>query len=132
VNPESQQDHPVKKKGGPQRKFDDEFRRKALEQMKTCGNVTELARQLGIRRKWLYHWRDQATGRVSEPRPTGKPKLRAVGEDRDKKRIAELEGLVARQALEIDFFKGAWLRVEEKRRKREQTSGTPSTSKSGK
>jgi hypothetical protein len=27
--------------------------------------------------------------------------------------------------MEIDFFKGALLRVEEKRRKREQTSGTP-------
>jgi hypothetical protein len=41
-----------------------------------------------------------------------------------------LERLVARQALELDFFKGALLRIEENRRKREQTSGRPSTSKS--
>jgi hypothetical protein len=38
---------------------------------------------------------------------------------------------VARQALELDFFKGALLRIEENRRKRRQTSGKPSTSKSG-
>jgi hypothetical protein len=46
--------------------------------------------------------------------------------------MAELEHLVARQALEIDFFKGALQRIEENRRRREQTSGAPSTSKSGK
>ena len=38
---------------------------------------------------------------------------------------------MARQALELDFFKGALLRIEENRRKREQTFGKPSTSKSG-
>jgi hypothetical protein len=38
---------------------------------------------------------------------------------------------VARQALELDFFKGALLRIEENRRKREPNSGRPSTSKSG-
>lgn len=132
MNPESQQEQRPQRKRGPQRKFDDEFRRNALEQMKTSTNVTELAHQLGIRRKWLYYWRDEATGRVSEPRKTAEAKPTKIAENREKKRIAELERLVARQAMEIDFFKGALLRVEEKRRKREQTSGTPSTSKSGK
>ena len=47
------------------------------------------------------------------------------------RRIAELERLVARQALELDFFKGALLRIEENRWKRGRTSGKPSTSKSG-
>lgn len=131
MNPESQQEQRPKKVGRP-RKFDDEFRRKALEQMKVCANVTELARQLGIRRKWLYCWRDEAIGRVSEPRETVPAKAPSSAESRDQKRIAELERMVARQTLEIDFFKGALLRIEEKRRKREQTSGTPSTSKSGK
>ena len=45
--------------------------------------------------------------------------------------MAELKRLVARQALELDFFKGALLRIEENRRKRGQNSGKPSTSKSG-
>ena len=132
MNPESQPEQQPRKKRGPKPKYDDEFRRKAVEQMKTCSNVTELARQLGIRRKWLYYWRDEASGRVSEPRATGESKPATSSEDREKKRIAELERLVARQALEIDFFKGALLRIEGKRRKREQISGTPSTSKSGK
>jgi hypothetical protein len=37
-----------------------------------------------------------------------------------------------RQALDLDFFKSALLCIEKSRRKREQTSGTPSTNKSGK
>lgn len=131
MNPESQQEQRPQRKRGPKRKFDDEFRRKALEQMKTCTNITELARQLGIRRKWLYYWRDEAIG-VREPEESVKPKPASITENRDKKRLAELEHLVARQALEIDFFKGALLRVEEKRRKREQISVKPSTSRSGK
>ena len=132
MNPESQQEQAAQKKCGPQRKYDDEFRRDALEQMKICSSVTQLARQLGIRRKWLYHWRDEASGRVSKPRKApAEPRPAATVQSGEKKRIAELEHLVARQALEIDFFKGALRRIEEKRRKREQTSGRPSTSKSG-
>lgn len=115
---------------GRPRKYSDEFRARALERMKACGNVTALAQELGIRRKWLYKWREQATGRVSESRPSGKPKQRADSPER--KRLAELERLVARQALEIDFFKGASQRIAELRRKREGTSGAAFTSKSGK
>jgi transposase-like protein len=44
------------------RKYSPEFRRDALEKMKTCANVTRLARELGIRRKWLYEWKDDAAG----------------------------------------------------------------------
>ena len=128
VNPESQQ---KQKKSGRPSKYSPEFRRHALERLKVCDNVAGLARELGIRRKWLYEWRDQASGRVAgEVRPGSKPP-RSV-EERQRTRIAELEHLAARQALEIDFFKGALQRVEENRRKREQTSGTASTSKSGK
>jgi transposase-like protein len=126
VNPKSQQQQRKKKVGRP-RKFSEEFRQQALERMKTCDNVTALARELGVRRKWLYEWRIQASGGVPL---SGKPK--PTIEDRERKRMAELEHLVARQALEIDFFKGALQRIEENRRRREQTSGAPSTSKSGK
>ena len=129
MNPESQQKQQQKKMGRP-RKFSDEFRAQALERMKTCDNVTALARELGIRRKFLYHWRDQALGRVPASEASRKPKPPVEG--RERKRVAELERLVARQALELDFFKGALQRVEELRRKREQTSGAAFTSKSGK
>jgi transposase-like protein len=99
--------------------------------MKTCGNISALARELGVRRKWLYKWRDLAqSGRVPVVGRPAKPKV--TPEEKDRKRITELERLVARQALEVDFFKGALQRVEEHRRKREQISGRASTSKSGK
>jgi len=129
VNPLSQEAQ--EKKPGPARKYSDEFRREALARMKACDNIAALARELGVRRKWLYKWRDLAqSGRVTVVgRP---PKPKPTAEEKDRKRIAELERLVARQALEIDFFKGALQRVEEHRRKREQTSGAASTSKSGK
>jgi len=106
------------------RKFSPEFRREALEKMKTCANVTQLARELGIRRKWLYRWKADAAGATAEPTLPAEPQLQ--------KKVKELEALVARQSLELDFFKGALQRVEERRRKREQTSGPGSTSKSAK
>ena len=34
----------------------------ALEQMKSCDNVSELARELNVDRSVLYHWRDQLAG----------------------------------------------------------------------
>ncbi len=106
------------------RKYSPEFRRDALEKMKTCANVTELARELGIRRKWLYQWKDDAAG--GQPAPIAEAGSKGEG------KVKELEALVARQSLELDFFKGAFERIEERRRKRAQTSGPGSTSKSAK
>lgn len=127
MNLKSQQ---KQKKVGTPRKYSHEFRAQALERMKSCDNITALASELGVRRKFLYQWRDQALGRVPQQRSSPKPKLAL--EERERKRIGELERLVARQALEIDFFRGALQRVEELRRKREPTSGAASTSRSGK
>jgi transposase-like protein len=40
-----------------------EFKRQAVERMKTCENTHELARELKIQRKLLYTWRYQFVGR---------------------------------------------------------------------
>jgi transposase len=125
---ESQQDQGKKKTGRP-RKYDEEFRRAVLERMKSSQDVGALARELAVNRSQLYRWQNEALGRKPVPRPESW--LQEKSEERQRRRIAELERLVARQALELDFFKGALLRIEENRRKREQTSGRPSTSKSG-
>lgn len=125
---ESQQDQQKKKMGRP-RKYDEAFRQAALERMKPGEDVGGLARELGVNRTQLYRWRNEALGRAPAPRPESW--LREKSDERQRRRIAELERLVARQALELDFFKGALLRIEENRRKRGQTSGKPSTSKSG-
>ena len=56
----------------PKRKWErrpEEFRQRALERMKTCKNVTLLARELGVAPQLLYIWKQQAEGRkkASEP-----------------------------------------------------------------
>jgi hypothetical protein len=114
---------------GRPRKYDEDFRQTALERMKACQDVSALALELGISRGQLYRFQREALGRKPEPRPEAWLKEKA--DERQRRRIAELERLVARQALELDFFKGALLRIEENRRKRGQNSGKPSTSKSG-
>jgi hypothetical protein len=127
VSSESQQDQ--QKKMGRPRKYDEGFRKTALERMKGCEDVTALALELGISRGQLYRFQSEALGRKPEPRPESWLKDKA--DERQHRRIAELERLVARQALELDFFKGALLRIEENRRKQGPNSGKPSTSKSG-
>jgi hypothetical protein len=124
---ESQQDQQRKNMGRP-RKYDDDFRQTALERMKACEDVTGLALELGISRGQLYRFQREALGRKPEPR--SEAWLKEKADERQRRRIADLERLVAQQALELAFFKGALLRIEENRRKREQTSGKPSTSKS--
>jgi hypothetical protein len=110
-------------------KFDEGFRTTALERLKGCEYIAGLAKELSISRSQLYRIQRDALGRKPEPKPESW--LRERAEERQRRRIAELERLVARQALELDFFKGALLRIEESRRKRVANSGKPSTSKSG-
>ena len=129
--PESQQDQ-QKKKTGRRRKYDEAFRQAVLERLKTCKNVSALVSELQVSRAQMYRWRDEALGRIPVPNPKTAAQIEEKKEERQQRRIAELERLTARQALELDFFKGALQRIEENRRKREQTSGTTSTSKSGK
>jgi transposase len=128
VSSESQQDQQKKKMGRP-RKYDEGFRQTALERMKACPDVTALALELGISRGQLYRFQREALGHKPEPKPEAWLKEKA--DEQQRRRIAELERLVARQALELDFFKGALLRIEENRRMQGPNSGKPSTSKSG-
>ena len=66
--PESQRDQQKKKLGRP-RKFDDAFRHAAVERMKTCEDVSGLARELEVSRSPLYRWRDEVLGRTPVPSP---------------------------------------------------------------
>ena len=110
--------------GGWWLKYSPEFRAQALERLKSCDSVSGLARELGISRKWLYLWRERvrATDDAQTVEYREKEGLR--------KRVAELEQLVGRQTAEIDFFKGALRRVEERRQNNGGTGGAASTSKS--
>jgi transposase-like protein len=93
--------------------------------MKRCDNVSELARQLGIRRKWLYKWKEELGGEPPAPRPAKRTKEEILID-----KVRRLEELAGRQALELDFFKGALRRIEEQRRKNDEPSGPASPTKS--
>lgn len=118
------------------RKYSPEFRARALELLRSCSSVSGLARELGIRRKWLYKWRNQARakpagtgGDAKLPAPV--EAVREPEKEALRQRVAELERLVGRQTAEIDFFRSALRRVEERRQTKGETGGEASTRESG-
>lgn len=115
------------------RQFSREFKLMALGRFELAGNVEALAAELGIRRELLYKWRDKfAAGGAEALRSSGRPRptpeaAEALGAER---RVAELERKLGRQALELDFFKGALRRIEASRRPSERLGATASSSRS--
>ena len=115
--------------------------------MEAGGNVSTLARELGVRRKLLYEWRDAwRAGGEDALRPPGRPRkgvavVGAKGSGRGspapagpeaelaaaRRRIAELERKVGQQALEADFFRQALRQVEMLRRPSDRPGGTAPT-----
>jgi transposase len=96
----------------------------AVERMLKGENSAQLARELGVRRKLLYEWKQRwLEGKpfLTNGRP---PKLRlspaeakAQGEveqlRQGQQRIAELERLLGQQAAKLDFFKQALQQVDD-------------------
>jgi transposase-like protein len=107
-----------------------EFKRQAVEQMKTCLNIGALARKLKIQRKLLYTWKYQLEGRP-EPRHAN---LATTVEEREDKRLLEeitkLKSALAEKTLENDFFRHALLRIKERRQNSEKIGGSASTASS--
>src|SRR6202140_1306870 len=108
-----------------------EFKRQAVERMKTCENIGALARELKIERKLLYTWKYQFEGRP-EPRNAN---LGITAEDRKEKQhrdeIAKLKAALADKTLENDFFRSALLKVKEGRQPSTETGASASTTSSG-
>ena len=107
-----------------------EFKRQAVEKMKTCQNIHALARELNIQRKLLYTWKYQFEGRP-EPRHAN---LGITAEDRKEKQrreeIAELKSALVEKTRENDFFRSALLRVKEGRQRNTGTGAAASTKSS--
>ena len=103
-------------------KYPKAFRQMAVERMRTCTNVSELAKELGVDRTVLYHWRNLALGEHPVPSP-----VRELRQE-----IRDLKRVLAEKALEVDFFKGALQKVEARRRSGSSSGETASTSRSGK
>jgi transposase len=134
------------------RLFSREYKLAALQRMLAGENVSALARELGVRRKYLYQWRERfrAGGPIalrSRGRPT-KAEVLAMqaGETAPdipeasmpraappnalataQRRIAELERKVGQQQVELDFFQRALRQVREVRQRSGAPGGTAST-----
>lgn len=100
------------------RRFSREFKLAAVGRMQAGESPSALARELEVRRKLLYEWKNRVeAGGAENLRESGRPGPipGAVLADRtksDQRRIAELERLVGKQQALIHFFENALQQVE--------------------
>ena len=148
------------KQTGKVRQFSREFKLAALARMAAGENVSALCRELGIRRKYIYQWRERfrlggPTALRSRGRPTkaevlaqrsgavlaplaeaqGRPAPMPPPEPPDelaraRERVAELERKVGQQQVDLDFFKAALRRIEASRQPSDGAGGTASSPRS--
>jgi transposase len=133
--------------------FSRDFKLAALRRMLAGENVSALARELGVRRKYLYQWRERyrlggpealrmrgrptkaealaiqahSSGSALAPRVSAAAPAPADELSRAERRIAELERKVGRQQVDLDFFQQALRQVRELRRPSDAPGTTAST-----
>ena len=108
------------------KRYSRKFQRIAVERMRTCESVTELARELGVRPRCLYKWRAKLD--LVEP---GEESARpSTHEGSYRKQVQQLKRLLGEKAMEVDFLKGALQKVEARRRTNKGSGETASTTKS--
>jgi transposase len=126
------------------RVFSREVKLAAVRRMLAGENVSALARELKLRRKLLYAWRDnfrsggpealRTRGRPRKLSPIASPKAApspAVDElGQAKQRIAALERKIGQQQVELDFFRQALRQVRGKRRPSDGPGATASMPRS--
>src|ERR1700677_4402551 len=101
------------------RSYSVDFKQEAVRRMAQATTIIGLAKELGIRRKLLYQWRDQfrTGGGLGLERRQGRPpgsKSETVSPpapSATELRIAELERLLGLKQLEVDFLKRAFEQV---------------------
>lgn len=125
------------------RVFTRAFKLSVLNRMAGGENVSALARELKLRRKLLYQWRDQLRrGGPSALRTRGRPRKAVLAAEAAaapratappgelaaaRARIGELERKIGQQQLELDFFKRALRQVKASRRPNDGPGATAST-----
>src|SRR6266852_6915457 len=107
------------------KRYSRKFQRMAVERLRTCEDVGELAQQLSVTRRCLYKWRTKLE--AAEPgEEASRPSTHTAAH---RKQILQLKRLLAEKAMEVDFFKGALQKVEARRQKRGDSGETASTSR---
>ena len=124
---------------GKNRVFTREFKEGVAQRILNGESVSALHQEVQIKRSVLYRWRDayRKDGAAGLQRPVGRPpgvpnppRPVASPEEVVARRVAELERKVGQQALDIDFFRRAFKRVKESRRKNTADGATASTERS--
>ena len=126
------------------RQFPTAYKLKAIKRVERGEGVLPVARELGISRKILHDWikawnADGPDGLNRKPGPKPGPrKLKPVPANEEKRsaparasaRIAELERLVGRQQMDIDFFRKALRALERPAAQGKPASASSKSSKS--
>ena len=120
------------------RSYTVDFKQEAVRRMAQATTIIGLAEELGIRRKLLYQWRDQfrAGGRAGLERRRGRPPgsksqtVSPAAPSATELRIAELEGLLGRKQLEVDFLRRAFEQVRGAASNRTSDGGKESIARS--
>lgn len=110
------------------KRYSRKFQRMAVERMRSCENVGDLAQELGVTRRCLYQWRaklDLVEAGEESARPS-------THEASYRKQAQQLKRLLAEKTLEVDFFKGALQKVEARRQRSGGSGETASTTRSEK
>lgn len=123
------------------RTFSPEFRVQVVQRIEHGESVSKLRQEFGIKRSVLYRWRDAyrregVGGLARKPgRPPGvpnpAPRPGTSAEEALRQQIVTLERKVGQQALQLDFFKGAFKRVKESNQAHGSAGKTASTRRSG-
>ena len=106
------------------------FRQRVVERMQLENNISQLSRELGLDRSMMYIWKRKLEGRAYGNVRTGKVDVRDRQIRELQGKIAGLEGVIGRQALELDFFEGALRRIRETGPQSGASGETASTPKS--
>lgn len=117
-------------KKGENGRYPLEFRRWAVEQMKSSTSMGELAKRIGVHYTRLYRWRRDPVHPDSQRKPEKREK--PARELTPHEELQQVKQALAEKVLELDFLKGALRRVEARRQKRASSGETTSTRKSEK
>jgi transposase-like protein len=103
-----------------------EFRAEAVERLKGSDNIVALSKELGVHRRLLYKWLEDAE-LASELKQGSESRT----EHELRIELARVKRLLADKTLEVDFFKGALQKIEARRQTGSRSGATASTTESG-
>jgi len=109
------------------KRYSRKFQRMAVERMRTCDHVGQLAQELEVTPRCLYKWR-RKLDLVGPGEESARP---STHEASFRKQDQQMKRLLAEKVVEVDFFKGALQKVEARRQSRGGSGETTSTIKSG-